>query len=80
MTSIAISDLLSGTDFSQSLYQVSPRILTACAGKLEARSKGKQSNIARLLDRQAETPLVPSANSGQTARNDLATLGNKALK
>jgi len=48
--------------------------------KLEARSEGKQSNVARLLDRQAEPTLVPRANSGQAARNDLATLGNKALK
>src|SRR5271170_1199864 len=48
--------------------------------KLEARSKGQQSNVARLLDGQAEATLMPCAHSGQTARNDLATLGNEALQ
>jgi hypothetical protein len=48
--------------------------------KLETRSEGKQRNIARLLDCQAKPALMPCADSGQAARNNLATLRNKALQ
>jgi hypothetical protein len=63
--------------FRQFLYPVNPPYRT---GKLEARSKGEQSNIARLLDGQAETTLVPCAHTRQAARDNLAALGDKALQ
>jgi hypothetical protein len=48
--------------------------------KLETRSEGKQRNIARLLDCQAKPALMPCADSGQAARNNLAALRNKTLQ
>src|ERR1700743_1106720 len=48
--------------------------------KLEACSEGEQGDVTRLLDCQAELALVAGANAGQATRNDLATLGNEALK
>jgi len=40
--------------------------------KLEARGKGEQRNVARLLDRERDATLVAGADAGETARNDLA--------
>jgi hypothetical protein len=50
------------------------------SGRLEAGRKRKQGDVTRLLDRLAQTPLVPCANARQTARNDLASLGDKLLQ
>jgi hypothetical protein len=80
MTSIAILRSSFWHRLQPVLISSKPAQLAGAPEKLEARSKSKQSNIARLLDRQTEPPLVPRANSGQAARNDLAALGNKALK
>ena len=48
--------------------------------RLEARCEGEQCNVPRLLDGQAKTTLMPGADSGQTARNNLAALRHKALQ
>ncbi len=47
---------------------------------LEARRKGKQSNVPRLLDRQRKPALMPGANARQTARHNLPALRHKALQ
>lgn len=59
----------------------------SCAGfvpsaraKLEAGREGEQGDIARLLDGEREATLVAGADAGQTARHDLATLCDEALK
>src|SRR5260370_17933186 len=70
MTSIAIRRFLSGVSIGQS----------SVADYLEARGKGEQGDVARLLDRQAEAALMPGAYARQTARNDLAALGDEALQ
>jgi hypothetical protein len=59
---------------------VSPRAGHRGAEKLEACREGQQSDVARLLDSQAEAALMPCAHTGQAARNDLATLGDEALQ
>ena len=48
--------------------------------KLEARGEGEQGNVARLLDGLRDLALMAGADAGQTARNDLAALGDEALQ
>ena len=47
---------------------------------LEAGCEGEQGDVARLLDCEREATLVTGADTGQAARNDLATLGHEALQ
>jgi len=54
--------------------------LASSAIKLEARCERKQGNVARLLDRKRKAALMPGANARQAARNNLAALGDEALK
>src|ERR1700686_2457711 len=49
----------------------SPHVLSGASGKRQ------QRNIARLLDRQGQPPLMRCANAGQSPRNDSSTFGNK---
>jgi hypothetical protein len=63
--------------FNQSSIAIEP----ACSGEnLEARGEGEQSNVARLLDGQAKTTLMPCAYTGQATRNDLSPLCDEALQ
>jgi hypothetical protein len=78
---LQLSDLLVWPErFSQASYSVSPRAIVQVGGELEPRSEGKQSDVARLLDRKAKAALMPCAYTGQTARNNLAALGDKTLQ
>src|SRR5215471_13303948 len=58
----------------------SRRSLNASGAKLVARCKRKQSDVARLLDRERKAALMARANASQAARNDLAALSHEALK
>jgi hypothetical protein len=53
---------------------------TYFSAKLEACGEGQQGDVARLLDGQREAALVTGADTSQATGNDLATLGDEALK
>ena len=52
----------------------------SCKANLEPRCERQQGDVAGLLDGAGQAALVRGADAGQTARHNLAALGDKALQ